>query len=38
MLFEKFLRIGNGTRLIQLERGHYVSYDSHNSPQNLNQI
>src|ERR1039458_2904986 len=32
VLFEKFLCIGNGTWLIQLECGHYVSYDSHNSP------
>jgi hypothetical protein len=32
MLFEKLLRIGNGTRLKELESGHYVSYDSHNSP------
>jgi hypothetical protein len=37
MLFEKLLRIGHGTRLIQLESGHYVSNDSHSSPQNLNQ-
>src|ERR1022692_4816209 len=35
VLCEKFLCIGYGSRLIQLERGHYVSYDSHNSPSNL---
>src|SRR3984957_6822424 len=38
MLFEKLLRIGHGPGLIQLEGGHYVSYDSHHSPQNFNQI
>src|ERR1019366_5434132 len=38
VLFEKLLCIGNGTRLIQLESGHYVSYDSHNSPSTLHQM
>src|SRR5271169_5186298 len=32
VLSEKLLRVGNRTRLIQFESGHYVSYDSHNPP------
>src|ERR1035438_10416086 len=35
---EKLLRVSDGTRLIQLERGHYVSNDSHDPPSNLHQI
>src|ERR1700733_1679434 len=34
VLLEEFLRVGDGSRLKQLESGHYVSYDSHNSPSN----
>src|SRR6202050_4918658 len=32
VLCEKLLRLLDGSGLKQLERGHYVSYDSHNSP------
>src|SRR4029077_3276774 len=32
VLLEKLLRISHGTRLIELESGHYVSDDSHNFP------
>src|SRR5271169_5410374 len=38
VLFEKLLRVGDGSWLKQFERGHYVSYNSHNSPSNPYQI
>ena len=34
VLFEKLLRVRDGSRLKQFESGHYVSYHCHNSPSN----
>src|SRR5271154_1854270 len=38
VLFEKLLRVGDGSRLKQFESGHYISYDGHNSPSDSRYI